>query len=300
MTFFEPKIVTWYKSLIDTATKVDVRELKAILDHQEFGSCVDRKTGLLKTTAYLQILVAMGKKEDKKYNRYDIGSLMAENCSAYNRQLLFDLFPEAEEEAKSSWLRSYLADKYFREAEDVKLFISKGANPNIPGDDGRTALHIAAQFYNFEVIHALLELGANPCLKDKRMETPADVAQNSKNIGLAFYLREEMKKYEAVQTAKNANTEWQLLGPHEVAFVEAKPQIGYKITSLFNFASGLCTQIARNTVTQQESQTVFPLESLKASGLFDQALVYLHDQGGFLPHQEACVKKPPQKLTLKV
>jgi ankyrin repeat protein len=49
----------------------------------------------------------------------------------------------------------------------IKLLIEKGANVSTKDKKGRTALHIAAQSGNMEVVEMLLEMGLDPSERDQ-------------------------------------------------------------------------------------------------------------------------------------
>ena len=62
----------------------------------------------------------------------------------------------------------------------VQLFISYGAEPNIPSGHeghGRTALHLAAEKFNYKMVEHLLENGANVFQKDINKLTPLDLVK---------------------------------------------------------------------------------------------------------------------------
>ena len=62
----------------------------------------------------------------------------------------------------------------------VKLFISYGADPNARSGSkshGRTALHLASENHNFEIVEFLIEQGADVFQEDINKQTPLDWAK---------------------------------------------------------------------------------------------------------------------------
>ncbi len=59
----------------------------------------------------------------------------------------------------------------------VKLFLERGADPNIKNKDGWTTLHEAAFSGHVNVVKLLLVYGADPTVKDKDGKTPLDLAR---------------------------------------------------------------------------------------------------------------------------
>ena len=54
----------------------------------------------------------------------------------------------------------------WRELDHVELLIAHGANPNVCGKSGMFPLHMAARSGGKQIIEALLEAGADPCLRE--------------------------------------------------------------------------------------------------------------------------------------
>lgn len=59
--------------------------------------------------------------------------------------------------------------------EDVKLLIARGANVNLPNDDGFTPLHWSTFRDSPEVMAVLLDAGADPSLENEWGQTPLEV-----------------------------------------------------------------------------------------------------------------------------
>jgi len=81
------------------------------------------------------------------------------------------------------------------QVELVRFLLSRGADVNIAGFDGKTPLHRAAYRGNPEMVKALLEGGANPQARDNRGNTPLQIAIDNKQEEVAALLR----RYEPTQ-----------------------------------------------------------------------------------------------------
>ncbi|GAB4112578.1 MAG: hypothetical protein Kow00103_02300 [Candidatus Caldatribacteriota bacterium] len=60
----------------------------------------------------------------------------------------------------------------------LRLFLEKGANPNLADKNGKTSLMDAAYKGNLTVVKLLLEFGADPNLKDNKGQSALDKAKN--------------------------------------------------------------------------------------------------------------------------
>ena len=81
----------------------------------------------------------------------------------------------AAETADESRLRQ-LAGQAGSYANEVRALLAKGASPNVPDRDGRTAVHGAARISAVETMRALLDAGGNPNRQDKDGNTPLHLA----------------------------------------------------------------------------------------------------------------------------
>jgi ankyrin repeat protein len=73
----------------------------------------------------------------------------------------------ADDNNKQTVLHSLVGGLYPVSLDVIKLLIEKGANVNTKDKKGRTALHIAAQSGNIEVVEMLLEMGLDPSERDQ-------------------------------------------------------------------------------------------------------------------------------------
>ena len=81
----------------------------------------------------------------------------------------------AAETADESRLRQ-LAGQAGSYANEVRALLAKGASPNVPDRDGRTAVHGAARISAVATMRALLKAGGNPNRRDKDGNTPLHLA----------------------------------------------------------------------------------------------------------------------------
>lgn len=70
----------------------------------------------------------------------------------------------------------HVATKVYGKIKIVNYLLASGIDPNLQDLEGRTSLHLAAQFSNAETVHSLLQYGAKVEIKDKNNLTPADYA----------------------------------------------------------------------------------------------------------------------------
>lgn len=71
--------------------------------------------------------------------------------------------------------------------DSLDNFLSKGADPNIRDDRGRTPLHHAAFYGYAENVKALLAAGAEPNARDNEDWTPLNAADSGRNDHRVIY-----------------------------------------------------------------------------------------------------------------
>jgi hypothetical protein len=179
----------------------------------------------------------------------------------------------------------------------VEMLIAAGADIHAAHtDDGKTALHQAAGAGRGDVVKLLLRHGANLDALDSRMNTAADLADKD-HPRLADYLR-------SLMAPKPAETErpegWHLTASDEIARIQDKPAISYRITEIFNFGAGVYSRIARNLATDHESQSMRMFDEIQGSPLLVQASE-MYDRLGGDPQKRGTAEmlsgKKPAALT---
>ena len=205
--------------------------------------------------------------------------------------------PNTAKENGYSALMSAANDGYF---EIAKLLIEHGAEVNAVSREGKTALHFAAKNGRGSVIKLLMENGADPKIADYRMNTPADMA-DKEYPRLADLLRGKRRDDGSeIEADTEIETEgedtpvqgWRLTSQDEVSNITDKPDIGYRLTEIFNFGSGMYTRIAHNMKTDAESQTVRFFDEFTNRAAIDRARQALEKLGGQVADDVSRLDKP--------
>lgn len=159
------------------------------------------------------------------------------------------------------------------EPEAIRELVRHGVGLEEVGRYGYTALHSAASEGNGDVVKALVELGADVHARDEKMNTPADLAEEKKHIGLANFLRQHMGNSAPEESG------WRKVSDDEIALVSDKKAVNYRLTEIFNFATQEATLLARNLETGSESVTVRHFNAC-ADEVLRTASQQLQQQGG--------------------
>ena len=170
----------------------------------------------------------------------------------------------------------------------VKLLVERSATVNAQLKDGNTALHLAAAQGYANLATYLIENGADPALTNGNLNTAADVAEKE-YPGLASLIRE--KTPGAKPKHVEVDPGWRLVSSVEVAHVEVKNPIGYRVTEIFNFAARTYTQIATNLESKAESQTLKAFSELDTCETVDKAYGELVRLGGHADYADSGKKK---------
>lgn len=160
----------------------------------------------------------------------------------------------------------------------VVMLVEAGANLNVqPHSGGYGPMHWAAYWGRGNTIQFLLDKGADRHLTDNHMDTAADVADKEKYPRLGDLIRGKTTENTAPTQTKYG---WVMTAPHEIALVQEKNAIGYRLTEMFNFKTGLYTQIAANVATGAESQSMRSFEEFPDTTLIREAMEALTKKGG--------------------
>lgn len=169
--------------------------------------------------------------------------------------------------------------------EIARMLIDHGADIKAMRNDGQTALHLAANNGRGDIIKLLLEKGADPKATDNRMNTPADLA-DKEYPRLADLIRG--KQPEDFREKSEAPLEgWHLTARDEVSSIVEKDEIGYRLTEVFNFGSGIYMRIAHNMKTGAESQSLRFFDEFTDRAAIDRAHEALVRLGGEAANETA-------------
>lgn len=124
--------------------------------------------------------------------------------------------------------------------------------------DGKrnTALHLAAGQGHAEIVSILIDHGFDPTIRGESGKTPMGFAHQGRHEDVIALLAAAQKKLAALappppkEPAPKA--EWKLVSEHSVAHVSEMPDIGYKLSDVFNFETRERIRIVNNLKTKAD------------------------------------------------
>lgn len=160
----------------------------------------------------------------------------------------------------------------------VQILLDAGANIDIQGEDGWTALHYAADKGHTELYRYLLEQGAD-----------RSIASDGKNVSLKFAANKDIREYyktikalpqarsepQSLETANNTlNDEFVRDGEYIVSITRIANNAGITKTTLYDFADETVTTITEKNKTQ--SSFVESFERAASQKQLEAAKVFMN------------------------
>lgn len=159
----------------------------------------------------------------------------------------------------------------------AKALVKNGASVNFTNSNRTTAMMVALYKRNYKMMETLHDLGANLEAKDKEGMTvlaravasndltamrllldrgaKTDVVDN--DLDNLFDIAKKMRRPEAFKMLlshqDNVTEPWQKRAADEVAHVQILRDLGYKLTTVFNFSAEKITTLSRNLETGIEA-----------------------------------------------
>lgn len=139
-------------------------------------------------------------------------------------------------------------------ARAVELMLDGGADINARDRHyGYTPLHWAISNGQTTMAQMLMERGANVNLRDSNGKTPLQYAQERGAGAIVHMIEERTAPPPMAPAVKDEGEQWLRLGEDRVAYIGSFPDIGRRLTEIFNFATRERICISENLKTQQES-----------------------------------------------
>lgn len=161
-----------------------------------------------------------------------------------------------------------------------------------PGDKRWTLMHVAASYGQVTAAALLVARGMDPVLRAGD-ETPLDIARNKKHEAMVAFLQpyyeadsqrqRQRRAAEALLRPADDAAHWHKIDSQTVAQVREDAALGYRLTTVFNFALGQCTTIHRNLATDAESAVQCAIAGMAGTPGLAEAEERLQAMGGTLP-----------------
>lgn len=142
--------------------------------------------------------------------------------------------------------------------EIARDLIKAGSKPNAKDRNGDTPLHLAAKQGHTDMIAFLLKSGTPAYMTNSDGKTALDVAKEyGMDAAIALLAPQTTKALEKIlPPAEEESDKWLYLSRDRVAHVGTYPDIGRKLTEIFDFAACERRTISENLATGAESAPV--------------------------------------------
>jgi cytohesin len=151
----------------------------------------------------------------------------------------------------------------------ARAILDKGADIDVrENSNGYTPLHFAVMYGHNLLVDLLLERGARTDIISNHGTTPLELAYEKKNVAIIRMLEAKVKTAPAIagQAAApapavappqndNGNETWMRMGDTRVAHVGTWPEMGRRLTEIFNFSSRERLIITENLRTGAENMS---------------------------------------------
>jgi hypothetical protein len=144
---------------------------------------------------------------------------------------------------------------------------------------GRTVLHEACADKNIPSIRLLLKYQARTDIKDIDGETAIDLARR-------LYTEASLPHQSVIDALTQGSSDLpqdkipSKNGQAEISFIHDKPDLGLRITEIFNFKSGIYREIIYSKKTNTQSSSILPFDALEHTRHFADAKAEFIKQGG--------------------
>lgn len=193
--------------------------------------------------------------------------------------------------------------KYQYNYNELKFYLTHGAIPDIRDTDGNTPLHLAAlQKKSSQLISALFNCPIDQSIKNEAGFTAAELAAKHHPHNASTFL-EQARRFETGRKASPAIiqpapapvaaskpepepevvSDWVKTDQNEIARVQEKNAIGYRLTEIFNFSRQTYICLSRNIGTDVETQLHRDFSDFASRNILEEAAEAYHKITGITP-----------------
>lgn len=136
----------------------------------------------------------------------------------------------------------------------VAMMLDGGADINARDTYyGYTPLHWAISNNHSSMAEKLMERGADLNMRDKQAKTPLQYAQDRGCNAIVHMIEVRTAPPPKAPAVKDDGEQWLKLGEDRIAYIGTFPDIGRRLTEIFNFATRERISISENLKTDQET-----------------------------------------------